>query len=320
MASEILPLLLGGLVLFLYAIAQLSEVMKTLFSEKAKKFIEKFTSSVVSAILIGTVLTVLLGSSSAVIIIVIVFINAQTLTFKQAVGLIMGANIGTTFSSQIIALNIGEYSYLLLFIGLALRLFVKNKTWKNTGSALLYFGVLFFGLFLIEMSVEPLQGSDTFLNWLQKIEGNAVSGALIGGLVTLIIQSSSGTVGMAIVLAKQQLLSLKGSVSVMLGAELGTCSDTLIATINGTRQALKAGLFHLFFNLITILIGLAVFHPFVNLVEIISAQAGIGRKVANAHMLFNTAGVLLFLPFVGLTVKLLNKLLPERNQPPVQHN
>ncbi len=310
--DSILPLLIGGLVLFLYAISQLSGVLKDIFSDRAKRIIRKRTSNIFSSILIGTLLTIILDSSSAVIILVIVFINARTLTFKQAIGLIMGANIGTTFSNQIIAMDVGKYSIIPLFIGLVFEVFVKKDPWKRYGNVLLYFGMLFFGLYIMEESVLPLRDSPVFSKWIERVEGNPLQGALIGGFITLIIQSSSGTVGMAIVLGKQNLLSVAGGIAVMLGAELGTCSDTLIATINGTRQAFKAGLFHLLFNLTTIIIGLMLFEPFVSLVDRISSTEDIGRVIANAHMLFNILGVVLFLPFVGLVASGLNRLIPEK--------
>lgn len=311
--SETITLLIGGLVLFLFAISQLSEVLKEVFTEGAKSLINKYTSNIFLSILIGALLTILLDSSSAVIILVIVFINAKTLTFRQAIGLIMGANIGTTFSSQIIALSVGKYSIIPLLLGFATVIFMKNDRWKSYGRILLYFGMLFFGLFIIEYSVLPLKESELFTNWIARVEDDAVYGALIGGLITLIIQSSSGTVGMAIVLGKQQMLSAAGGIAIMLGAELGTCSDTLLATINGSRQSLKAGLFHVSFNLATILIGLALFGPFVNLVNQISTGTDIGNKIANAHMLFNVLGVMIFLPFVRRMEKGLNGLLPDKS-------
>jgi phosphate:Na+ symporter len=310
--SEIITFLIGGLVLFLFAISQLSEVLKSVFTEDAKSIIKRYTSNIFSSIAIGALLTVLLDSSSAVIILVIVFINAQTLTFRQAIGLIMGANIGTTFSSQIIALSVGKYSIVPLLIGFAMMIFLKSKRWKSYGKVLLYFGMLFFGLFIIEHSVLPLKESELFTQWIARVEDDAIYGALIGGLITLIIQSSSGTVGMAIVLGKQQLLSSAGGIAIMLGAELGTCSDTLLATIKGSRQALKAGLFHVTFNLFTILIGLALFSPFVNLVSFISSSDDIGTMIANGHVLFNILGVLLFLPLVHWMEKGLNALVPEK--------
>lgn len=308
---DILPLLIGGLVLFLYAINQLSSLLSELFTEKAKKLIRKFTSNLFSSILIGTALTVLLDSSSAVIILTIVFINAGSLDFKQAIGIIMGANIGTTFGSQIIALDIGKFAIYPMLIGLGITIFLRNKSVKQYGSILLYFGMLFYGLYIMEESVLPLRDSQEFMDWIVRIENNHLEGAISGGLITLIVQSSSATVGMAIVLSKQNLINLAGGIAVMLGAELGTCSDTLLATINSSRQALKAGMFHLLFNFTTICVGLLLFDPFYNLVEVISGHQDIDRQIANAHMLFNICGVLYFLPFVGASVRFFDWLLPE---------
>jgi phosphate:Na+ symporter len=227
----------------------------------------------------------------------------------------MGANIGTTFSSQLIAFDIGQYAAIPLFIGLLLSMLGKTERLQNYGNFLLYFGMLFFGLFVMQESVDPLRNSPVFENWIKRIDENYIQGSLIGGLVTLIIQSSSGTVGIAIVLGKQNLITVAGGIAIMLGAELGTCSDTLLATIKGTRQALKAGVFHLLFNFMTILIGLIVFDPFVDLVELISKEADIGRKIANAHVLFNVGGVLLLLPFVSLIERFLNWMIKEKAEP-----
>ncbi len=224
----------------------------------------------------------------------------------------MGANIGTTFSSQLISLDISQYASVPLVLGLAMHLFASQKRYQKIGAIFLFFGMLFYGLFLMEQSVEPLKTSPFFFNQIASIENNPLRGALMGGLITLIIQSSSGTVGMAIILGKEEILSIAGGISVMFGAELGTCSDTLIATFKGTRQALKAGLFHLVFNFSTIIIGLILFEPFVELIKYISQREDIGSQIANAHMIFNILGVLVFLPFVSLSIKGLNYLLPEK--------
>lgn len=310
--SEIIPILFGGLILFIYAIFQLSASLRELFTEKAKQFIARYTSHILAAILVGTILTVLLDSSSAVIILVIIFINARTLTFRQAIGIIMGANIGTTFSSQIFALSFAKYSIIPLAIGLIMVLFIRRERIKKYGAILLFFGMLFFGLYLMEQSVYPLRDSKLFEQWIAQVESKPLRGTLIGGLITLILQSSGATVGIAIVLGKQKMITAAGGIAIMLGAELGTCSDTLIATIKGTRQALKAGLFHLFFNLTTIILGLIVFGPFVDLVQKISSDMNIGHQIANAHMLFNVLGVLIFLPFARLTERFLNWMIPEK--------
>jgi phosphate:Na+ symporter len=288
--------------------------MQHIFTTKAKDTIAEYTNNLFSSLFIGIVLTILLGSSSAVIILAIVFINAESLNLKQAIGIILGANIGTTFSSQLIALDIGKYAVIPMVVGVVLMYLVKNEKYKQWGKVLFYFGMLFLGLFVMQESVSPLKDSERFSTWIMQVENNPIKGILTGGLVTLIIQSSSGTVGMAIVLAKQNLLIAPGAIAIMLGAELGTCSDTLIATIKGKRQAIKAGIFHLGFNLTTILIGLIFFSPFVTFIEWISQHQRIGGLIANAHMLFNTLGVLLMLPFVGLAEKGLNRLIPESDK------
>lgn len=307
-----IPFLLGGLILFIHSISQLSKTMEALFTDEAKNLIEKRTRNLFISLLIGIIATILMDSSSAVIILAIVFINARTLSFKNAMGIILGANIGTTFSSQLIAMDIGKFAYIPMLIGFLLYLFPKSPDTKLKGKALLYFGMIFFGLFIVQESVVPLQDSKVFEAWISKIEGNPVSGALIGGLITLIIQSSGATVGLAIILGKQQMITLAGGIALMLGAELGTCSDTLIATIRGKRQAIKAGIFHLFFNISTICIGLLLFSPFVSLVEKLSGNAGLNTQIAYAHILFNTLGVLFFLPFTGAVYRLLNHIIPEK--------
>lgn len=308
---EIILSVLGGLGLFLYAVSQLSKVLTDLLGERSKKIVQKCVSNLFTAILTGTVVTVLLDSSSAVIILTIVLVNAKVLTFRQAIGIVMGANIGTTFSSQLIALDIGKYSPIPIFIGLFLGFFSRSENLSKGAQALLFFGILFFGLYTMERSVEPLRDSEVFTNLMEKLN-NPIKGAGMGALVTLVIQSSSATVGIVITLAKKGLIELPGAIAVMLGAELGTCADTLLATIKSNRQALKTGLFHLGFNIITITLGLIMFPLFIKLVLVISGNTSLQQQVASAHMLFNVMGVIAFLPFVGLIEKLLNRMLPDK--------
>lgn len=301
----------AGLVLFLYAISSLSKTLIHAIGDKANHWIQKFTSNTLSSILVGAMVTTLLDSSSAVIIITIILVNSKLLSFKQAMGIVLGANIGTTVSSQIISLNIGKYSPILLVIGFLLILFGKKEQFQNIGKVVLYFGLLFFGLYTIENAVDPLKNEVFFANLMKNVE-NPIAGSLVGAIVTLLIQSSSATVGMAILLTKKGFLSLTGGIAIMLGAELGTCSDTIIATIRGSRAAIKTGLFHVSFNLLSIFLGLILFTPFVVLVNKISAGTSIERALANAHMIFNVSGVLLFAWTLPFFEKILNKLIPEK--------
>ncbi|MEI2738100.1 MAG: Na/Pi symporter [Chitinophagaceae bacterium] len=308
---ETLLIVLGGLGLFLYAIAHMSDVLKELLGDKAKKILSKFTHNIFTAILTGIVITLILDSSSAVIIMAIILVKAKALTFRQAIGIVLGANIGTTFSSQIIAMDIGKYSPIPIFVGMMLVFFSKTNGLTQAGRAIIYFGILFFGLYTMERGVEPLRDDPRFAQWMLQME-DPYTGAGTGALVTLIIQSSSATVGMVITLAKKGMISIGAAIAIMLGAELGTCADTLLATVKASRQALKTGLFHLFFNICTIALALLLFPLFVKLVGTVSGKAQLEQQVANAHMLFNTMGVVLFLPFIGLFERALNKMLPDK--------
>jgi phosphate:Na+ symporter len=308
---EIILSVIAGLILFLFAVNNLSETIQLAIGDRAKKWLLRFTSNTFTGVLTGTVVTALLDSSSAVIIITIIFVNSKFLTFRQAMGIVLGANIGTTVSSQIIAMDVGKFSPLLLLIGFLLLFITKSEKLSNTGKIVLYFGILFFGLYTMEKAVEPLKEQPYFTEMLEKTE-DPLTGSITGALATLIIQSSSATVGMAIILAKKGLLGLGGGIAIMLGAELGTCSDTLLATIKGSRQAIKTGLFHLSFNILSIILGLLFFYPFVALVKSIGNEDHIEHSIANAHMIFNIGGVLIFVWMVPLFEKVLNKLLPEK--------
>ncbi len=309
--SEIVLTLLGGLVLFLYAVTSLSDVIRKVTAKKPKKWLLKFTRNTFTAILTGTIITILLDSSSVVIIVTIVLVNSGLLTFKQAMGIVMGANIGTTISSQIIALDVARYSPILLIIGMALLLISQKENIKKYGQLFIYFGMLFFGLFIMENAISPLKNNPTFHQWMLAMD-NPISGSITGALVTLVIQSSSATVGMAILLVKKGAISLVGGIAVMLGAELGTCSDTLLATIRGNSQGIKTGLFHLIFNFTSIAICLLLFAPFVRFVKWISGNIPLEQILANAHFLFNFLGVILFVWFLPAFEKLLNRLVPEK--------
>jgi phosphate:Na+ symporter len=302
---------LGALVLFLYSLSNLSTSFNELLGEKVKKWMALMTRNVFLSLITGILATTLLNSSSVVIIITILFINSGILTLRNSMGIILGANIGTTVSSQLIALNIGIYSPILLVVGLMGQFLKFDSHWSKVFNALFYLGLLFFSLFLMEHSVEPLKNQPFFAEWMRHLE-NPFSGIFAGAVVTVILQSSSATVGIAIVLAKKAAISLTASIAVMMGSELGTCADTLLATIKGTRASLKAGLFHLFFNLFSILVGVLFFVPFVRLVQWYSGEASLQTMVANAHVGFNIMGVLIVVWFLPFFEKLLNHMIPDK--------
>jgi phosphate:Na+ symporter len=306
-------LIVTGLILFLYALNKLSDGLKAASGTRLNAFLDRFTRNVFTGILSGIVVTILLDSSSVVIIMTIALVNAKAMTFRQAMGVVMGANIGTTVSSQIFALNVGEYAAFPIAVGFLLMVLHKNKVYKTIGQVLFSFGLIFFGLFTIEEAVQPLKNSNYFVGWLASLE-NTWKGMSTGALVTLLVQSSSATVGMVIGLASQGVMSITAGIAVMLGAELGTCADTLVASVGRSRAAVKTGLFHLLFNIVTILLGMIFLPWFSELVLYISGGANAARTIANAHMLFNTLGVLLMLPLLPLFERLLSVLLPQKNE------
>lgn len=299
--------LAGGLALFLYAVNIMGDKLKELAGDNMKAFLTRFTKNQVSGIATGTVATTLLDSSSVVIIMVLTMVNAGLISSLESYGVIMGANIGTTISSQLIALDIAGFSPILLVAGLLLSVIGKDENRHRIGQVIFAAGLIFFGLWTMDNAVEPLRNYPPFFEWMKKLD-HPVQGALLGGLVTLVVQSSSATVGIAIVLASQGLISTQAGIAIMLGAEIGTCSDTLLAVIGRSKEAIRAGLFHLLFNIACVIIGLILIQPFVGTVEWLSGNAQPGRKLANAHMLFNIAGVVVFawfIPYFHRTLKVL---------------
>lgn len=302
--------MLAGLILFLFALNYLSDGLRAVSGEQLQTWLSRFTRNVVTGIITGIVVTTLLDSSSAVIIMVIALVNAQTLTSRQALGVVLGANIGTTFSSQLIAFNIGQWAGLPMAIGFGLMMISKGELLKQWGQVLFGLGLLFLGLYLMEESVEPLKKMPQVKQWMTNL-ANPLRGALVGAGATVLLQSSSATVGMAVVLAAEKLLTLPAGIALMMGAELGTCADTLLASVGRSRAALRTGLFHLAFNLVSITVGLALIEPFTDLTLWLSGKAPVARQLANAHVLFNVIGVCLVAGFVPVFSTWLERWLPD---------
>lgn len=304
-------LIIAGLVLFLFALNHLSEALKMVAGEKLQRVLNRFTGTLFTSILTGTIVTILLDSSSAVIILTIALVNAKIIGFRQAMGVVMGANIGTAVSSQIMALDLGAYAAVPISFGFLLMMLSRKQILQEIGKVIFSFGLIFFGLFTIERGVLPFRNAPYFVQLMESLN-KPVKGMFTGALVTLIIQSSSATMGMVIGLASKGLITLAGGISVMLGAELGTCSDTLLATIGRSRAAVKTGFFHLLFNICSILLGIVFLSSFISLVQIISGDVSISRQIANAHILFNILGVILLIPFLFLFERILDKIFPEK--------
>lgn len=303
--------LIAGLALFLYGVTRLARGLEAVAGDRMRALLARATRNRAAGVLTGAVATAALDSSSVTIIIVIALVDAGALSFVQSLGVILGANIGTTVSSQLIALDVGRYAPAVLAVGLLLAAFGRRDTWKNAGTALFGLGLVFFGLEHMGVAVEPLQESGRFAEVMTRLE-SPLLGVAAGALTTVFIQSSSATLGIVITLASQGLISLPAGVAVMLGAEVGTCADTLVATLGRSRQAMRAGLFHLLFNVATVAVGVALIEPLASFAQRSAGGAGVARQVANAHVLFNVVGVLVAVGMLPLAARGLERLLPDR--------
>jgi phosphate:Na+ symporter len=304
------PLLggLGGLALFLYGLSLLMTKLQAAAGERARRVLSRFTSNRLLALLTGIGVTAMLTSSSATIIMVIGLVNARLLTVMEAAGVILGSNIGTTVSSQVFALDLDRLAPVVLALGLGVHLLARTPRLNLFGGVLLGAGIVFFGLRIMGDSLEPLKNYAAFWQWIKQAE-NVWTGALAGATITSIIQSSSATMGIVITLASQGMMSLPAGVAVMFGSEVGTCLDTLVASLGRSRSALCAGLFHTTFNLTSALAGICLAGPFVDLVTAISGPVPTARQIANAQLLFNVIGALVLLPVLGPVVRGLGRLL-----------
>ena len=225
-----------------------------------KRLLARFTTNPLAGLGTGTVATTALDSSSVVIIMTIAMVHAGVLTFTQALGIVLGANIGTTLGGQIIAFDVAKYPPAFLLIGLLVHFFGRGDRWKNWGLAVIGVGLVFFGLDHIGSVMEPFKSYAPFIDTMKEASTNPFFGVLLGAGFTVLIQSSSGTMGIVIILASEGLIPLPAAVHLMLGAEIGTCADTLLASIGRSVDAFRTAIFHLFFNLITVSIGLALSH------------------------------------------------------------
>ena len=304
---------LAGLVLFIYGVTRLAEGLEDMGTERMRGLLSKFTTNRFAGVLTGAVATTLLESSSVTIIMVIAMVSSGALTFVQSLGVVLGSNIGTTIGAQIISLDIAQYVPLLMFSGMLLLLAGKTRTQKNIGIILLGFGLMFYGLEVIDEAMKPFRNYQPFIDLMKTLGTNALLGAIVGAVFTVIIQSSSATVAIVITLAGSGLISLPAGIAIMLGAEVGTCADTLVATIGRGRPALRTGIFHLLFNLISAILGI-IFAPL--LAQLVLAISGdnVGRQIANAQIIFNLIGVAVVIMFLPIVARLLEKLIPDASR------
>jgi len=302
---------LAGLVLFIYGVTRLAEGLEHLAGDRMKNLVSKFTTNRFAGVATGTVATTLLESSSVTIIMVIAMVSAGLLTFAQSLGVVLGSNIGTTIGAQLISLNINLYAPIAMLVGAVLQFAGRTENQKSLGLILLGIGLLFFGLDVIDEAMKPFREYQPFINLMATLGKNPILGAAIGALFTVLIQSSSATVAIVITLAGSGLVSLPAGIALMLGAEVGTCADTLVSTIGRGRPALRTGVFHLLFNLTSAILGIIFASQLAQVVLAISGD-DVGRQIANAQIIFNVIGVVAVIGFVPLIARGLERLIPDK--------
>lgn len=308
----------GGLALFLFGMNLLSSSLEKLSTGKIEKILEKLTGNIFKSILFGALVTGIIQSSSATTVIIVGLVNARILKFKSAIGLIMGANIGTTITAQILRLNnlsSSSNSLLALFspttlapiiaiIGIILFMTCKKDKQKNIGSICLGIGILFTGMFSMESAVEPLKNYSAFTN-LFKMFSNPIFGVLIGAIVTAIIQSSSASVGILQALSSTGAITYSSAIPIIIGQNIGTCITPIMSSINANKNAKRIALVHLYFNIIGCVVFLSVIYSIQYLYGFSFWKLPIDTGgIANFHTLFNVSITILFIPFVGLLEKL----------------
>lgn len=299
---------LGGLALFLYGIGLMGTGLQKIAGDKMKRILGLLTTSPWAGMLVGAGVTAIIQSSSATTIMVIGFVNAGLMTLTQAIGVIFGANIGTTITAQLLAFKITKYALPILAVGFAIQFVCKKDTYKYFGLFLLGFGILFLGLSMMTGQTKTLAASDTVRNVFVYYSKNPALGLLTGMIVTFVVQSSSATVGLVLALATMGLIDLNGAIPLILGDNIGTTITALLASIGTGRSAKRAAVAHLLFNMIGAVIVLILLRFYLRI--IVYTSDDIARQVANAHTMFNVVNALIFLPFTSLYAKLIRAIIP----------
>jgi len=327
---------LGGLGLFLLGMKTMSEGLQKIAGDRMRKILAALTNNRIVGTLVGLAVTALIQSSTATTVMVVGFVNAGLMSLVQSIGVILGANIGTTVTAQLIAFKITKFALPAIGIGVGFKLFSRNKKWSYAGEVVLGFGMLFFGLALMKDAFDPIKASAEFRNFFQLVGDNHLIGVLLGALLTVIVQSSTATIGITLALASAGVLSFEASVALILGENIGTTVTANLAAIGTNLAARRTAMAHFLFNTIGVAYMLGFFPFFLQIIASITpgdadlviqtqqqatAMGGnigdkpfIARHIANTHTMFNIINTLLFLPLVGLLAKLTTWLVRGRDE------
>jgi len=303
--------LFGGLALFLLGMNHMSDGLENACGNKMKKILEKVSSNRFIGILVGCVITCIIQSSSATTVMVVGFVNAGMMTLTQAIWIIMGANIGTTITGQLVALDIGVIAYIFAIVGVVMVVFIKKQMVNEIGKIFAGFGVLFIGMDMMSASMYPLRESELFINIMSNME-NPFLGVLFGTIFTAIIQSSSASVGILQGLAMSEAITLNNAVYILFGMNIGTCVTALIASSGTKVTAKRTTLFHFMFNIIGTIIFSALCY-FTKIEDWIAlTTTAVEGQIANMHTIFNIVTCILLIPFGPMLARLAEKILKDK--------
>ena len=310
---EYINILLGlfsGLALFLFGMEFMGDGLENAAGSRLKSFFDKAITNPLKGALVGTIVTAIIQSSSATTVMVVGFVNAGLMSLYQAVGVIMGANIGTTITGQLITFKIDDYIPLFIIIGAALILFMKQEKRKEIGKIVFGFGLLFMGLSQMKDAMSPIAQTTFFQDLILTLEGNMFLGILVGAAMTAVVLSSSASTAILLSLAATGAISLQVAIPILFGNNIGTCVTALLSSLNANKVAKKAAFIHLSFNLI----GTLIFLPLINILSQVVMYMGgdIDKQIANAHTIFNIVNAIILLPFAGVFVKLANLALKDK--------
>ena len=303
--------LLGGLGMFLYGMEMMSDGMKMTAGDSMRSILEKLTSNRYIAVFIGAFVTMVIQSSSATTVMLVSFVNSGLLGFTQALGVVLGSNIGSTVTAQIVAFKITDYALLLIAAGSIMSLFAKKDTVKHLGFVILGFGLLFYGMKVMSDTMKPLRSDPTFNSILTSFE-NPFLGILAGAIFTALVQSSSATTGIVITLASGGSITLEAGIPLILGANIGTCITALLAGLNASRDAKRVAIGHVTFNVIGVLLFCFWIPTFADFVS--QTSDNIPRQIANAHTIFNIVATVIFIPFTPFISRTIINYFPDKEE------
>lgn len=314
--QEIIFHFLGGLGLFLYSIKTMGDGLQQAAGDRLRYYIDKYTSNPFLGVLVGIVVTALIQSSTGVTVITVGLVSASLLTLRQAIGIIMGANIGTTVTSFIIGFKLGEYALPLIFLGTMFLFFTKNRTANNIGRILFGVGGIFYALNLISAGMSPLKDLPQFKEYMVTLGQNPILGVVAGAVITVLIQASSATIGILQGLYAGGFLDLKGALPVLFGDNIGTTLTVIIAAAGANVSAKRVAATHVTFNVLGTILCLILLGPFTAMIEYFQALLHLSPEmtIAFSHGAFNVSNTIVQFPFIGALAYFVTKLIPGEDE------